>query len=158
LIKNKFNGATLSGASSIDDGVTGSDTSNGTGAFLDQTNNNFFAWSNGNTIMSLVVNVPVGSIVVIMCCGEMGNGGQSAKVRNTTTSTDLGNISLIGNLNFITLSSIQVVDTSPSVGNNTYILQATAGGNTFRVHLKAVVIDLTDTHAGVSKKVNDVIR
>lgn len=158
MIKNKFNGATLSGASSIDDGATGFDKDTGTTTSSGSINNDFRAWSGGEAIVTVVVNVPAGSLVVIMACGEMGNGGQQVKIRNTTTSSDKGSKNFQGNLNNTTLESLQVVDTSPSVGNNTYQLQAVGGGTTSVIDMRAVVIDLTDTHAGVSKKINDIIR
>jgi len=142
--------AKLTGDASVAVSNTGSGFQNGNNDFSQSVNNKFGSFSNGSTVTSASVTVPSpNSVVVLMIANEQGNGVGSVKIRNNTTSTDIGSLALPADNSGITVHSTMVVDTSPSLGvSNSYSVIATSTSIIFQLDFRIQVITLDDTHDG----------
>lgn len=160
MIKNKTQGAELTGTASCVAGDTDLDSSIGSSTNNVLVNDSFNAISTNDVIDTLSVSVAsADSVVVISMCSQQNNGGGSVKVRNTTTATDIGTLTMTSaGPGEILLTSILVVDSSPNAGSNTYQVIATANGVLFEQHIKIQVVNLNDTHTAIAKKTNEVIQ
>lgn len=159
MIKNKTPTATLTGSailSSANEGTSGTTGTSNSSALTTK----FIAGSNGTdrgTVASVVT--PDNSVLIMIASAtpilSNSNSTKSWTFKRGTTVLETFTLS---NANQNALSDLHTFrDDTPTTGTHTYTLTENDGDGFGGIQLSVIFVEVTDTHAATSKKVNDII-